>query len=204
MATNVNAPRGLVPVNGAYSQPYNAGVRQYVHSAGDSQAIFVGDLVTATGATELVNLGGTVQSFPVVAQSATGDVFQGVCVGVLALTRDSAIFGAASTQTILFVCDDPNALFWVQDVNSGTPLAPDDVELNINILVNQGSTVTGMSGMVLNNGTEAVTNTLDLKILGQYQSPDNDLGSDASTGTLAGKYLVKINRHRFANQVAGI
>lgn len=203
MANN-NAPRGLVPVNGAYSQPYNAGVRQYVHSAGDSQPIYVGDLVTATGATEFVNIGGTVQSFPVVAQSATGDIFQGVCVGVAIVTRDSPIYAAASTQTIISVCDDPNALFWVQDVNTGTPLTPNDIGFNVNVLVNQGSAITGMSGMVLNNTTEAGTNTLDLKILGQWQSPDNDLGSAVGTGAAAGKWLVRINRHRFANQIAGV
>jgi len=201
---NTNAPRGLVPVNGAYSQPYSAGVRQYVHSAGDSQAIFVGDLVTATGATELVNIGGTVQSFPVVAQSVSGGIFQGVCVGVAIVTRDSPIYAAASTQTIISVCDDPNALFLVQDISTGTPLTPNDIGLNVNVSVGAGSTVTGMSGMVLDNTTEAGTNTLDLKIVGQYQAPDNDLGTAAATGAASGRWLVRINRHRFANQVAGV
>ncbi len=123
---------------------------------------------------------------------------------MLPATRDSAIYAAASTQQIVFVCDDPNALFWVQDANSGTPLTPDAIGLNVNVLVNQGSTTTGMSGMVLNNATEQTTNTLDLKIVGQYQSPDNDLGTNATTGTAAGKWLVRINRHRFSDQVAGI
>lgn len=201
---NVSAPRGLVPVNGAYSQPYNAGVRLYWHDAGDSTPIFVGDLVTATGDSYFYNQGGVVQSLPIVTQSATGNVFQGVCVGTLAITRDSPIYAAASTGIGVFVCDDPNAEFWVQDANSGTPLTANAIGLNVDVSVGSGSTVTGMSGMVLDNGTEAGTNTLDLKILGQYQSPDNDLGSSVSSGAAAGKWLVRINRHRFANQIAGV
>lgn len=201
---NVNAPQGLTPVNGAYSQPFSDGVTLYWHDAGDSQAIFVGDLVKATGESYFLNQGGTVQSLKICAQAATGDVFDGVCVGVLAATRDSPIYGAASTGIGIFVCTDPNAEFLVQDNSTGTPLTADDVGKNINVLVNAGSTVTGMSGMVLNNGTEADTNTLDLKILNQYQSPDNDLGSAVDTGAASGRYLVRINRHRFANQVAGV
>ncbi len=201
---NTNAPRGLVPVNGAYSQPYSAGVRLYYHAAGDSAAIGVGDLVTATGASYFYNQGGIVQSLPVVTRGASGDVFQGVCVGVLAATRDSAIYAPASTGVAVFVCDDPNVEFWVQDANSGTALTANDIGLNVNVSVGTVNTTTGMSGMVLDNSTEATTNTLDLKILGQYQSPDNDLGSAVGTGAAAGKWLVRINRHRMVNQVAGI
>lgn len=201
---NANAPRGLVPVNGAYSQPFSDGVRLYYHDAGDSAAIGVGDPVTATGSSYFYNQGGIVQSLPIVTRGASGDVFQGVCVGVLPTTRDSAIYAPASTGVAIFVCDDPNVEFWVQDANSGTPLTANDIGLNINISMGSVNTTTGFSGAVLDNTTEATTNTLDLKILGQYQSPDNDLGSAVGTGAAAGKWLVRINRHRFVNQVAGV
>lgn len=200
---NRNAPSGLTPVSDVNGKPWSGAVRYYYHAADNSQAVYIGDLVTITGASTFVNIGGVVQSIPNVTQSATGDVFQGVCVGAIASTRDSPIYGAASTGIILAVCDDPDALFAVQDVNSGTALTANDIGLNINVLVNQGSTVTGLSGMVLNNGTEAGTNTLDLKIVDQLPAPDNDLGTDVSTGAAAGRWLVRINRHRFANQVAG-
>lgn len=201
---NINAPMGLVPVADFAGAPYNGSVRQYIHASGDGVAIFIGDLVTATGTSVFVNLGGGLQSFPIVAQSATGDVFQGVCIGVLPLNRDSAIYAAASTQTIVFVADDPNILCIAQDTNSGTPLTANDVELNVNVVVGSGSTVTGFSAMTLDNTTEQTTNTLDLKIVGQYLDPSNDLGSTVSSGTAAGRFLVKLNRHRFANQVAGV
>lgn len=201
---NTNNPTGFTPVNDVNGKPWSGAVRYYYHAADNSQAVYIGDLVTATGASTFVNIGGVVQSIPNVTQSATGDVFQGVCTGTIAETRDSPIYGKASTGVILAVCDDPDALFLCQDVNSGTSLNANDIELNVDVLVNQGSTTTGQSGMVLNNGTEANTNTLDLKIVGQYQAPDNDLGTSVSAGTAAGRYLVRINRHRFANQVAGI
>ncbi len=201
---NVNAPMGLVPVSGRNGQPYNGSVRQYYHDSGNGVGIFIGDLVTATGASTFVNIGGAVQSFANVVQSATGDIFQGVCVGVLNDTRDSPIYCAASTGRIILVADDPALLCLAQEVNSGTALTANDVGFNVNIVVAAGSTVTGMSGMTLNNATEAGTNTLDLKIIGQYVAPDNDLGADVSTGALPGRFLVSINRHRFANQVAGV
>jgi len=201
---NANTPRGLVPVNGAYSQPYSAGVRLYYHDAGDATAIGVGDLVTATGASYFYNQGGIIQPLSIVTRSATGDVFQGVCVGVLQATRDTPIYAPASMGVAIFVCDDPNALFWAQDANSGTPLTANDIGLNVNISVGAVNTTTGFSSTVLDNTTEATTNTLDLKIVAQYQDPTLDFGSSVSSGAAANKFLVRINRHRFANQVAGI
>lgn len=201
---NTNTPMGLQPVNGAYSQPYNAGVRLYYHDAGDSTPLWIGDLVTQTGASFFYNQGGINQPLSTVTRSATGDIFTGVVVGVLQATRDTPIYCPASTGLAVFVCDDPNALFWAQDANSGTPLTAEAIGLNINISVVNGSTVTGFSGSVLDNTTEAVTNTLDLKILGQYMDPTLDIGASVSSGAAANKFIVRINRHRYANQIAGI
>lgn len=201
---NLNAPSGLSPVSDVNGKPWSGAVRYYYHAADNAQAVYIGDLVTQTGDTTLVTVGGVVMTIPNVTQSATGDVFTGVCVGAIASTRDSPTYGAASTGIVLAVCDDPDALYQVQDVSTGTPLTPNAIGLNVNILVNQGSSITGLSGMVLNNGTEDTTNTLDLKIIGQLQSPGNELGTAAATGAASGQWLVRINRHRMANQVAGI
>lgn len=201
---NVNALRGLTPIRHRNGAPYNGACRQYYHDSGNAVGIFIGDLVTGTGASTFVNMGGVIQSMANVVQGATGDVFQGVCVGVLQDTRDSLIYCALSTGRIILVADDPDLLFQAQDVNSGTPLTANDVGLNVNVVVGSGSTVTGQSAMALDNTTEATTNTLDLKIIGQLNSPDNDPGTSVSAGTAAGQYVVGINRHRFANQVAGV
>lgn len=191
---NSNVPMGLVPRKYLSGAPYNGATNQYVHDSGNAVAIFVGDLVTITGASSTIN--GVV--YPNVVQSATGDVFQGVCVSVEPITQASSIYCEASTQRIINVADDPNLVFEAQDASGGTPLTINDIGLNINVVVGTGSTTTGMSAMELDNGTEAATNTLDLKLTGFVNAPDN------AAGTANAKYFVRINRHRFVNQVAGV
>jgi hypothetical protein len=131
-------------------------------------------------------------------------VFCGVVVGVLADTRDSLVYRAASTQRIALVNIDPSAMFEVAQGSGGTPLNANDVSLNVNISVVAGSTVTGLSGSVIDNTTEATTNTLDLKIVGMVNRADNDPGTAVGTGAASSRFLVRINRHQFANQIAGV
>lgn len=190
---NADTPFGLKPVRHRNGAPYNGAARVYSVAAGNATAIFVGDLVTAAGTAQTID--GVV--YQDVVQSATGDVFQGVVVGVLPDTQDSLKYRAASTRRLVLVADDPDLQFEIQEVSGGTPLTANDIGLNANIVVGSGSTATGMSGMELNNGTEAVTNTLDVKIMGFVNRVGNEIGEHA-------KWLVALNRHRFANQVAGV
>jgi hypothetical protein len=196
---NVNAPFGLRPVRMANGQTYTGSVRKYSVPASDGSAIYIGDLVKLNGTSQIIN--GI--SYPDAIIAATGDVFLGPVVGVEADTRDSLIYRAASTQRVLYVADDPNLLFEIQQGNSGTALNANDVGLNANVSVVAGSTVTGYSGSVIDNATEATTNTLDLKIVDVVNRVDNDIGSSVSSGTLASRLLVRINRHQYSNQVAG-
>ena len=121
----------------------------------------------------------------------------GVVVGVKPVTDNSLPYRAASTQRVLYVCDDPDVLFEIQEVSGGTALTANDLGLNADFVVGSGSTVTGYSGVELNNVGEAGTNTLDLKIIGFKNAPDNEIGQHA-------KWLVRLNRHRHVNQIAGI
>lgn len=192
---NPDIVRGLVPVSDAYGKPYNGAFREYSVAAGNGVAIYVGDLVTTAG----VGTGQTIDGRAMldVVQAATGDVITGVVVGVKPVTEASLPYRAASTQRVLYVVDDPNVLFEIQEVSGGTALAIADLGLNANFVVAAGSTTTGYSGMELDNSTEAGTNTLDLKIMGFVNRPDNAVGENA-------KWLVRINRHRHVNQIAGI
>lgn len=190
---NADIPRGLVPVSGLSGQPYNASATIFSTAAADGTAIFIGDPVKLSGTSQTVN--GAV--YADVDQAATGDVMVGVVVGVIADTRDSPIYRAASTVRLLVVETNPNTLFEIQEVSGGTALTADAIGLNANFVVGTGSIVTGMSGVELNNATEATTNTLDLQIVGFVNRADNEIGEHA-------KWLVRINRHQFANQIAGI
>lgn len=197
---NLNTPFGLRPVGGIGGGVYSGKITQYSVPAGDATAIFVGDPVKLAGTSQIING----QVFSDVAQAATSNVMVGVVVGVLADTRDSLTYRAASTQRIVLVCDDPNAVFEVQQVTGGTPLTANDIGLNVDFVVGSGSTVTGYSGVTLNNATEATTNTLDLKIIGVPNRVDNDTGTAVGTGADASKFYVRINRHIFVNQIAGV
>jgi hypothetical protein len=191
---NATAVRGFQPVRGVNSQSVSGGPRLYSHAAGDATAIMVGDPVKIAGTAQTIN-GITT---PDVVRAATGDVIDGICVGILPTTRDSTNYGAASTAYNLFVDDDPNSLFMIQDVNSGTGLTTADVGLNVNFVVAAGSTYTGFSGVTLDNTTEATTNTLDVKLIDVVNRADIDNTSTPLT------FLVRLNRHRHANQVAGV
>jgi hypothetical protein len=196
---NVDSPFGLRPVRYMSGAPYNGAVNAYSTAAGDATAIYIGDPVIISGTAQTIN--GVI--YQDVDQAATGDVMVGVVVavdpvlGAGANGRDSTIYRAASTQRIVYVADDPSLLFEIQEVSGGTALTANDIGLNANFVVAAGSTTTGLSGVELNNATEATTNTLDLQIVGFQNRTGNEIGEHA-------KWLVRINRHQRANQVAGI
>lgn len=192
---NANAPRGLSPVRGVNSQYVTGGPRAYVHDSGDGTALYVGDPVKLAGANTTVN--GI--SLPQVVRASSGDVLVGAVVAAGAETRDSLPYVAASTTRVVYVDDDPDSLFEVQDANGGTQLTAAAVGLNVDFTGSGGDTATGWSAVTLSNTTEAATNTLDLKVIDVVNRVDNDL---AATGPL--RFLVRINRHQHANQVAGV
>src|SRR5690606_19772102 len=84
---------------------------------------------------------------------ADGTTITGVVVGFMPTNRESTIYGAANTERIALVCDDPSVIFQVRDDGGGT-LSADTVGLNASLEdATAGSTVTGLSGYVLDGGT---------------------------------------------------
>lgn len=189
---NADTAFGLKPVRYITGAPYNGAADVYATASGDATAIFLGDPVKLSGTSQTING----QVYADVDQAATGDIIIGVVVGVLPDTAQSLTYRAASTVRRLLVATDPSLLYEIQEVSVGTPLTADDIGLNANFVVGSGSTFTSLSGVELNNVGEATTNTLDLQILGLQPRADNAVGEHA-------KWLVRVNRHQFANQVAG-
>ena len=190
---NANAPSGFNPVRYVSGQPYSGSVNLYSVPSGDATALMIGDPVKLVGTSQVIGE----STYTDIARAATGDVILGAVVSVLPVTRSSTVYREASTQRIIAVADDPNILFEIQDLSTGTPLAAADIGLNVDFVVAAGSTITGKSGVTLNNATEATTNTLDCKLIGFVNRPDNEVGA-------SGKWLVRLNRHQYANQVAGV
>ena len=190
---NSSVPQGLMPVRSLTGAPYNGAFNVYSVPAGDGTLIGLGDLVKINGTGQTVND----TTYQDVIRAATGDVFVGSVVAVLPATRDSKIYREASTLRLVCVADDPNLFFEVQESAGGTAWTVNDIGLNANIVVADASTTTGLSQTTGDNSTEATTNTLDIKIVGLSNKPNNAVGASA-------KWIVRINRHQYANQIAGV
>lgn len=191
---NVNAPFGLRPVAKLAGSNYMGSVRAYSTAAGDGTALYIGDPVKLAGTGQLI----AGQTYSDVTAYSVGDVMAGVVVACAPNYANTELtYRAASTQRIVYVCDDPGAVFEVQDITGGTALTANDIGLNISLVSGAGSTVTGLSGWGLDNTTEATTNTLNFQLVGLSPRPDNAIGDSAI-------FLVRCNKHQFANQVAGV
>lgn len=166
-------------------------IQRFAALAADATVIGRGDFVTATGASgQPTDFGaaGYVAKVPVAAQSATGGVFAGA----------SLTFRDASLLRSIWVNVDPNTLYEGRIDGGANAVAAADAQLNANIIVAAANTTTGWSQMQIDGTTEATTNTLDLKLLNFLPYVGND-------DTLANPHwLVRINRHRYVDQVAGV
>jgi hypothetical protein len=173
--------------------PHTARVRMYVIPASDGTDTFLGDFVKSGGSAD------SVTGIPTVIQAAATDVLRGVVVGVnpikgVAIGSENLNrnYRKASTKMFVMVCDDPDAIFEIQEDAVGAPTALNDVGENADIVVGSGNTGTGLSGMQLDSSTH-VTTSAQLRILGFVERPDN---TPASANA---KLLVKINKHELAS-----
>lgn len=176
MAYGVNAPFGLQPRQYLNGSPWIGQTTEYNIISGYATAIFTGDPVI------FVNTGGIGIG---VAGSAIVGVFQG-CKYFDA--NNKAVFSpfwpAAQTTylnqpAIALIADDPAILYDVQTngVNmavGGSPgIIQADLGYNFNFISGAGSTLSGQSGFMADNATEATTATLNLKLIRLTPRPNN-------------------------------
>lgn len=191
---NVNAPFGLRPI-GTVGGAHPGHLEVFTTPAGDGTAIYIGDPVTKTGNGTAQTINGV--TYPDCVIAATTDIIDGVVVAILADTEASLPYRAASTARRLLVCTDPNMLYEVQEGTSGTALTANDVGNNISLSIVAGSTVTGLSGTIINNATEATSNTLVCKLVRPVNRPNLSFG-------YSNRWVVRINRHRLVDQLIGV
>jgi len=188
---NIDKAFGLRPIgnlSGTGSQ------KQYGYEIADNQAgtIFQGDLVALSA--------GFITRFLPATHTAAVGVFNG-CEYTDPTTGKPTFSnfypGSVNITTGKIsanVIDDPSQLFLVQ-VDAGFVAA--DVGKNADVIGTGGSTTTGVSTMELNSSTLAVTAALNLKVVGLYNVPGNDFGTNAVV-------VVKINEHVYGSAgVAG-
>lgn len=199
---NTNTPQGLKPVGYLGAAEWNGQVRRYCIPQADTNAYAIGDPVTIAGsadargvATVVLATPGSALLGPIVGMGGTA--FGGPSVDPANL--NTTVIPATKTRAYyVSVADDPNTIFEVQEIGTGTALAAADVGLNANLVAGTNSGY--LSGWLLTNTTEATTATLDVKLLGLTQVPDPD---NNTFGAFA-KWRVIINNHCFRAGAVGL
>lgn len=202
MANSVG-PRGFVPLRYRDGSAWNGGANMYWIPAADTNQYNVGDAVKSAA-------NGDANGISAVAKITNGtDTVRGVIIGVLvANPNQPSIQGINLDLTIqnipatklkdyyVLVVDDPAVLFEIQDdgLNALTATA---CNKNATFTVANPSSPQQNSATVLNTGSVAVTATLNLKIFGLSQKPNNAYGVNA-------KWVVMFNEHEFQGGTAGV
>jgi hypothetical protein len=189
---NVDNPNGLTPVRYVSGAPYNGACRKYyIPSTDTDAAVYVGGLVKLTG-------GADANGIPVVTgNTATAQAVVGVVVGVMPDTADSLIYRANSTSRYVYVADDPDLLFEVQE--DGTSAATIAGATAILTGHTSGSTVSGRSAIEISTAGISETSDVDddVRIIEMVQRADNAVG-------LNSRWLVRLNLHQYVNAAVGV
>lgn len=184
---NASRVNGFRPVNTIGQGPYTGRVAKYI--ATDTNTMFVGDIVKLDGTT---GAGADAGYRGITKITATTDVPCGVVVGFVPtptnLNLPSSYKEATTTDRVVMVCDDPNAVF---EASTDAGIASADVGLNVSVTTTAGSTTTGISAMLVNDATEATTASLIARIVGFKDTPDNELGAASQ------RVLIKFIRHAY-------
>jgi adhesin HecA-like repeat protein len=171
----VDKPYGLKPINLIGGQVYAGSTRLMAVASGEGTSIFYGDAVKLSG--------GYITRDP--ADSAMTPV--GVFMGCTYTDPNSnqKVFkqyfpaGTVASDIQAYVVDDPDALFKVAVVSSGTTMSGVTqvaVGLNAALVDNTGSTITGDSAVAI-SATTATTNTLPVRVVDVVPDTRNAAGS---------------------------
>ena len=191
----VSAPYGLKPINRIDGLPYAGAIRQIPIAAGYATAILNGATVKLSG------------GYLVADTSTNAATPCGVLVGCQYVNSSGqtvqaqyypASLSTAANPAYAYVVDDPNALFKVAVVSSGTTITYTDrtvVGSNLPMVQNGGSTTTGDSTIGVTTTGGGTTATIPLRVI--------DVVPDTSTVVSGTTYyyelLVKINTHQYNN-----
>lgn len=197
---NANKPMGLSPVMYLNGAPYTGGGRVYSIPSGDTNAYAVGDPIVPAGSADAAGIptatlatAGTTNTVGGVMISPSGASSYGSSQGVP--QEIAIVIPAVKTRAYyILVADDPNVIFEIQEIGTGTYLAATDVSLNCSLVA--GTNNGYVSGWMLDNSTKATTAALQCRLLQLAPRLDNVFGQYA-------KWWVLLNNHQFRAGVAG-
>ena len=183
---NIDKAFGLRPIGNLSA---TGAQKQYGYLIEDNQsgAIYQGDLVTIVGGYVVKFLPGT--------HSAALGVFNGcnyIDPSTGKPTWKNFYPGSVNITAGTIQCDvldDPNQLFLIQ---ADEDIVQADIGKNADVVGTGGSSTTGLSSMELDSSTIADTAALNLKIVGLWNAPGNELGDFAVV-------VVKINEHLYGS-----
>lgn len=199
---NPNKPSGLSPVMTLSGSPWTGKGNIYCIPQADTNAYYPGDLVALAGSADA-------NGVPTITIGTAGAAAVGVYMGGGGLQAggpyvdpsnldSGTIIPATKTKAYYVeVVDDPNIIFEIQEIGTGTQFTAAEVGLNANIIAAAPATGVKVSATMLDNTTEATTSTLNLKLLRLAPRPyENAFGAFA-------KWWVLINNHSFRTGVTG-
>jgi hypothetical protein len=180
----VDKPYGLLPINLIGGQPYAGSTRLLPitnASVSYNTAIFFGDVV------KLVNTG-TIEveaGTATVANQGVAGIFMG-CTYTNPTTKQKTFsqywpgYSSGVTDAQAYVVDDPDVLFKVVSVSSGTTVAfyaGTSVGNNAELVQNSGSATSGDSAVAILGTSFAATATLPIRIVDVVPDTANSSGS---------------------------
>jgi hypothetical protein len=172
----VDKPYGLQPINLIGGQVFAGSTRQLKIASGYAANIFAGDVVKLVSTGVIEKDTGTTTATPV-------GVFVG-CQFTNPSTKQIQFqqywpTGTVAADAVAFVLDDPDVLFKVAAVSSGTTIAfygQTVIGTNVALVQNAGSTTTGDSAVAIDGSSAAVTATLPIRIVAGVPDTANSSG----------------------------
>ena len=171
---SVSAPYGLVPIGLVGGRDYVGAIRQIPIASAYGTAMFNGDIV------KLVT-GGTIEKDTGTSACTPVGIFLGCFFTDSTMGPRYQNYWPASqaaSDAVGYVVDDPEVLFKVAVLSSGTTissLARTDVGANLTVIQNAGSTVNGRSKVGVDD-TSATTNTYPVRVIDLVDETVNSSG----------------------------
>ena len=190
----VSAPYGLIPINLVGGRVFAGATRQIPIGSGEGTAIFYGDVVKFNTDGNLTRDTSTDAATPV-------GVFLGCSYTDPTFGKVFRQYYPASTvasDTVGYVCDDPDALFKAAVVSTGTTISymgRTDANRNATLVQNNGSTITGNSAVGIQSTTGTAT-TLPVRII-DFVPETTIAGEPGSYTEVVVKWVAGV--HRYTN-----
>ena len=202
MANNLTAGYGLRPIGKVGGNVNNNATTQYEIANDYTTAIFNGGIVVPIATGTIIISDSAISPLGVLGGVEYVDSVTGKPTFLNHWPGSNSVSVNTAFPVKAFVFDDPMQLFVVaaDGTNTSRAVARADIFANCDMAsVNNGTTSTGRSSDMLDISSGALTNTLDVRIVGLYE---DDANSDYSA--LGHQYIVRLNGHFNLNTSAAV